>query len=343
MKMAIHVAGVTGMGNDVDVKAAVARAEKAERAQAQRVLHDELVAVANASPMAVNVSHLKLILQDVTEMGLPQEEVAVAEAKLKEAFEKQAVVKEGEGCYFWFLLADKLRNAEPLPYLPSLQDLRLTRPDWLELKLVRFVDACRGAYVSEYLAVSHRWDHPDQPDPSGVQLREVLSMLDREPSIKYIFYDYCSMPQGEKTKQEKYEFNLLLPNINLLYIGCRILILMDRSYLSRFWTQFEAWLSFQRAYPHGLATAAVGDKRTSVVCVHGAPQRLRETLAQEWAGCTARIAHDKLSQPDVHVTNSRDKETQLPKILVLDEQVRGYSPPVLQLIVKRERGGTELR
>lgn len=37
----------------------------------------------------------------------------------------------------------------------------------------------------------------------------------------------------------------VLRTVNLLYLGTRVLVLADISYLSRFWTQFEAWLSMQ--------------------------------------------------------------------------------------------------
>ena len=37
----------------------------------------------------------------------------------------------------------------------------------------------------------------------------------------------------------------MLKKVNWLYLGCSVLVLLDLSYLSRFWTQFEAWLSFQ--------------------------------------------------------------------------------------------------
>ena len=38
--------------------------------------------------------------------------------------------------------------------------------------------------------------------------------------------------------------------------------------------------------------------------------------------CNATMAHQKLSSPDVTVTNKSDKEVQLPKIEALDEMVR---------------------
>ena len=41
--------------------------------------------------------------------------------------------------------------------------------------------------------------------------------------------------EGKKTEVEKKEFAWMLENAHLLYLGCRVLILLDLSYLSRFW------------------------------------------------------------------------------------------------------------
>lgn len=44
------------------------------------------------------------------------------------------------------------------------------------------------------------------------------------------------MPQGkDKTEADKIFFDHMLQNVNLLYLGCRVLALIDISYLSRFW------------------------------------------------------------------------------------------------------------
>ena len=76
--------------------------------------------------------------------------------------------------------------------------------------------------------------------------------LGEHPKIQLLWYDYFCMPQGERTDAEKAEFDMMLPNINLLYLGATVLVLMDLSYLSRFWTQFEAWCSMQKCTTEGL-------------------------------------------------------------------------------------------
>ena len=45
---------------------------------------------------------------------------------------------------------------------------------------------------------------------------------------------YWCMPQGERTLAQKARFLWMLKNVNLLYLGCSVLLLVDISYLSRF-------------------------------------------------------------------------------------------------------------
>ena len=98
-------------------------------------------------------------------------------------------------------------------------------------------------------------------------------------------------------------------------------------------TQFEAWLSFQSVTSEGLVSRRSHARRNHVVTVHGAPAELREALATEWSQCTPDEAHAKLSKPDVAVTNQRDKDEQLPKLLLFNDTVKGaFSPQELALL-----------
>ena len=112
----------------------------------------------------------------------------------------------------------------------------------------------------------------------------------------------------------------------MLYLGTTVLILFDLSYLSRFWTQFEAWLSMQFATPNGLKSA-VGTKnaRYHIVCIQGAAEQAEahtKMLVDTWATKTPQQAFDFLSKPDVTVTNESDKHNQLPKIKALNKTVQ---------------------
>ena len=113
----------------------------------------------------------------------------------------------------------------------------------------------------------------------------------------------------------------------MLYLGTQVLILLDLSYVSRFWTQFEAWLSMQFATPDGLKSA-VGTQNTRhhIVAIQNAAAQsdmFTKMLIDQWAIKTPDEAFEFLSKPDVTVTNQSDKEGQLPKIKSLGETVQG--------------------
>ena len=140
-------------------------------------------------------------------------------------------------CYFWFVQAKLLRECKDNS-LSSFQTL-IEKPGWLVLKNVTLRGCCNAAYKSKYCVVSHRWEQPSEPDREGVQLGAVREHLAKNAGIEFVWYDYWCMPQGERSGGEKLEFDTMLRNVNLLYLGCSVLALVDLSYMSRFWTQFE--------------------------------------------------------------------------------------------------------
>jgi hypothetical protein len=133
---------------------------------------------------------------------------------------------------------------------------------------------------------------------------------------------FWSMPQAKRSPAESVEFKHMLKHANLLYLGTRVLILLDLSYIGRFWTLFEAWLSMQSVHAEGLKPAAPEEKRFEIVPVHGANKITGESLESMWAERTPQEAYDLLKEPDVTVTNLSDKEVQLVKLMQLDEEVR---------------------
>ena len=130
------------------------------------------------------------------------------------------------------------------------------------------------------------------------------------------------MPQAKRSLAESVEFKHMLKHANLLYLGTRVLILLDLSYIGRFWTLFEAWLSMQIVHPEGLKPATPEEQRFEIVPVHGANKIMGESLTSMWAERTPQEAYELLAEPDVTVTNQSDKEIQLVKLLQLDEEVR---------------------
>ena len=143
-------------------------------------------------------------------------------------------------CTFTFLDADKVRACRDLK-LPNLQELRRTRPDWLVERTFTMQSACDGSLCKEYCAVSHRWETPLEPDTQGAQLRAIQTFLSANRGIRFVWIDYSSMPQGaNRSPDEQAEFDSTLPFVNLLYLGSTVLILLDLSYVSRFWVRAAA-------------------------------------------------------------------------------------------------------
>ena len=155
------------------------------------------------------------------------------------------------------------------------------------------------------------------------RLKAIKAYLEAHPDIEWVWFDYSSMPQGDdRTPKEKAEFDLMLAAIADLYLTARVLILLDGSYASRFWTLTEAWCSMQTVTPEGLRPATEAECRYTISCIHNATT---ETTAKGLVDLvsiqTPEAMHDILRKPDVFVTNVKDKETMLPKIREINRHV----------------------
>lgn len=192
----------------------------------------------------------------------------------------------------------------------------------VKLMTISLRSAFSGELVEEFLSVSHRWDSPDIADPSGKQYAAIRDYVLKNPKVQHIWMDCWCLPQGERTGKDQALFKATLPHINLVYLTTSVLLLLDLSYLSRFWTQFEAWLSFQTCTSQGLTHASDQQRRATTMRLHNAPPGFEDTLYGMWANKTPAQAHEILSKPDVTVTNSSDKVVQLKKIATLDKLVR---------------------
>ena len=163
-----------------------------------------------------------------------------------------APAPEKEACTFWFVRADVLRGAHREECMPPLQELLENRRDWMVQHHIELFNGLQGTYVGEFLFVSHRWEKQESPDPKCAQLHAVQAHLRQNPQIKYVWFDFWCMPQhwcvpyraeNGRTADEQSDFERMLPNIPLLCLGCSVLIILDLAYISRFWTQFEAYHS----------------------------------------------------------------------------------------------------
>jgi HEAT repeat protein len=257
--------------------------------------------------------------------------VAAAAAEEAVAVRETAAESAAGECTFWFLSASHIRSLDLTTTITLPSFLKLVKlsnasgGSVLEKRTLKAGVAYRQGYVSDLLAVSHRWEDPSAPDGAGAQLRAIRAYLDAHPEVVGVWFDFWCMPQGEqRTLTEKVRFKHMLGNVNLLYLGCQVLALIDISYLSRFWTQFEAWLSMQEgSSAEGLRAAPERRRRLQMVCLHNATTGSEDVkLQQMWCNVTPQMALELLSKPDVTVTNTGDKVTQLKKIEMLDGEVR---------------------
>eukprot|EP00900_Chrysochromulina_parva_P009808 jgi/Chrpa1/18829/Chrysochromulina_OHIO_Genome00026532-RA len=218
-------------------------------------------------------------------------------------------------------------KTQSLPNMQALRDVGL-----LEKKKIKLIDAFNGVGdINNILFVSHRWEEPGQPDVDGAQLKAIKAYLEAHPEIKWVWFDYSSMPQRVRlihsardwrTPKELAEFDLMLAAITNMYLTARVLILLDGSYASRFWTLTEAWCSMQKVTSDGLRPATEAEHRYTIECIHTAAETTRTHLLNLVSTKTVEGMHGILKKPDVNVTNMKDKLDQLPKILAMDEHVK---------------------
>jgi hypothetical protein len=224
---------------------------------------------------------------------------------------------------FYFIPAEWVCkcSTKSLPRWQALRDVLVQKKMSVPLVLA---SAVRGdGIMANILFVSHRWEEPGQPDVDGEQLKAIKAFLVANPNIEWVWFDYSSMPQGDdRTPKEKAEFDLMLAAIADLYLTARVLILLDGSYASRFWTLTEAWCSMQTVTPKGLRPATEAERRYTISCIHNATaETTGKGLVDLVSKKTPNEMHGILEKPDVNVTNAKDKATMLPKILKIEEHV----------------------
>ena len=240
---------------------------------------------------------------------------------------------------FYFLDAEVLRNVsmEEFPKgLPRMQDLmgRGGATPWLVRKSMTMHDAIAGRYREAYCTVSHRWEQPGLPDADRVQFEAIRQHAIDNQWIHYIWFDFWCMPQkrpsadgeesyDDRSPDHKSMFKRMLPNVNILYLACHVLCLVDLSYQSRFWTQFEMWLALQEVSPRGYGLMPAQERRRlKIKLLHGATPSVKTVLLEMWQEVTPEEAVQKLAGNDIVVTNKSDKDQQLSKLLELNTLVK---------------------
>ena len=222
-----------------------------------------------------------------------------------------------ESCKFYFLDAEAIRQAADTDTFMPLQSVQRRRPEWCVQKTWTLLDACHRRYTEEFLVVAHRWETPDHPDPTGAQWRALREHLLTHRAIRWVWYDFACLPQdiprGVRTAVESDEFGTMLRNINMLFIGSSGLILMEASFVSRFWPMFESWLLLSSATRDGIQAAKAEERRCTFVCLH--------SCKIINVGGTVREAKAILANPDISASKS-DERVLLERMLQLDWEVR---------------------
>ncbi|KOO25348.1 trafficking protein particle complex 8 [Chrysochromulina tobinii] len=290
-----------------------------------------VVESAVTSPVSlVDAERLEEAIDDVgDDPKLDPRVVAAAKRKLERAraqskctiTEKLAAARAGKACEFQFMRAKVLleRDYKSAPMHKSVED----DSELYTMLYLSSAECCQHMFRDKVLAVSHRWDRPEEPDPTGAQMKAIKRMLRANPQYEYMWLDYSCAPQGERTPQQQELFSLTLENMDFLFLGASVLILLDMSYMSRFWTQFEAWMAFQEVDSHGvLRCAQVANRRCTIECIHNANEYTKLGLIDMWSNKTPEEAYNILKSEDVSVTNKKDKELQLPIIQTFKESVQ---------------------
>ena len=263
------------------------------------------------------------------------------------SFPVPAADERSAGCEFYCLVADMLRTWRPSaeePTLPRLQVL-MRRPGWVvkvrfSLEDAYSLDGKPTRMAKEVLAVSHRWENAAKPDVSGEQITTIRTFVQGKHTIKYIWYDFWCMWQpdpdtlepdpktgkdrarDDRTDEEKEEFGVMLKNVNTLYLGCHVLILVDGSSMSRFWPILETWLAMQELTPSGLKPSSSSDRYTIQFILTAVTQGLKEGNIEGMLKYKSpEEMFQMLDKPDIAVTNQKDKLVQLAKVKKINASV----------------------
>ena len=216
-----------------------ARAEAAKELQA---IHEKQLAERDAQIVELKKENEELRAAQTKEAPPSPAKLSDADAAAVRTIEAQAKREDADAlCCFECLDKRQLMGLPDGALLPKYQDLKRDRPSMLVPFTISFADACAGVHVKSTLTISHRWMSRLVADVDGTQLAAIKKHLaEHGEGIERVWVDYSCMPQGEKTPAQIADFKRMLSQVNFLYLGTSVLILLDLSYLSRFWTQYEA-------------------------------------------------------------------------------------------------------
>ena len=93
---------------------------------------------------------------------------------------------------FYFIRAREVLKTSPGTMLPRFQDVPKS---WIVKQPIELRYVVKRHYIEQYLAVSHRWEDPNQPDTKGAQLDAIRDYCRAHPRVKYIFFECASGPR----------------------------------------------------------------------------------------------------------------------------------------------------
>lgn len=188
--------------------------------------------------------------------------------------------------------------------------------------------------LSHCLAVSYIWSSPEHPDEDGSQADSLRKFLTNSPHILLVWIDWCCLPQMPRSPSETVEFQTGLSRVNMIYLSCGVLKIINSQYLSRFWPQFEAWLSYRRIHQGGTELEFGEDTRRSHDAFTGfgsddqeQGEMMAHLVSKRWGKADLFDVLERLGLAEVAVTNQGDKKIQFEKIRSL--------LPIIQVVNRR--------
>jgi hypothetical protein len=110
----------------------------------------------------------------------------------------------------------------------------------------------REPWFNTTIAVSHRWLHPDHPDPEDIQFRELMKLsetLNLHDNQAFLI-DYCSLPQQPRGPDETVWFREHLPGFQAQFKYVTLVLNAGSAdYSTRAWCMFELMLAAMNRTP----------------------------------------------------------------------------------------------
>lgn len=125
------------------------------------------------------------------------------------------------------------------------------------------------------------------------------------------------------TMQEESYFLATLNKLYLLFLGVRVLVVVDQQYIGRFWPCYESWLSLRAIGKYlGLEQAQPWEVRVDFWPTMTCSKSQAEVSKMQWLRKTPEQAFAELSSDDILVTNHKDKQGQLRVLRTLADDCR---------------------